>query len=135
MSDIPKIYPLRLQPDQDLKNALIEFTLAENIKAGYIITCVGSLQQACIRFAGLNTADIFRQKFEILSLSGTLCPDGVHLHIALADSNGRVIGGHLVNGNIIFTTAEIVIGTVPGITFARLDDAASGFKELVVFQK
>jgi predicted DNA-binding protein with PD1-like motif len=46
---------------------------------------------------------------EILSLSGTLSRDGAHLHIAVASSNGTVIGGHLCSGSLARTTAELEI--------------------------
>ena len=36
------------------------------------------------------------ERFEVLSLVGTLSQDGVHLHISLGDADGKVWGGHLV---------------------------------------
>ena len=32
---------------------------------------------------------------------------GCHIHISLADSEGHMIGGHTVDNDIIFTTAEV----------------------------
>lgn len=32
-----------------------------------------------------------------------------HLHITVADSSGRVLGGHLCAGSLVRTTAELVI--------------------------
>ena len=42
-----------------------------------------------------------------MSLVGTISTSGCHLHISLADSEGHMIGGHLVDNDIIFTTAEV----------------------------
>lgn len=44
---------------------------------------------------------------EILSLVGTLSGGHGHLHISLSDSEGRVVGGHLIGDDEIFTTVEV----------------------------
>lgn len=73
------------------------------------------------------------ENFEIVSLVGTLQGSGeCHLHISLADKDGKVIGGHVVGGCEIFTTAEIVLGAMSGFCFDRVFDDRTGFKELVV---
>lgn len=38
------------------------------------------------------------ERFEIVSLTGTLSRHGAHLHIAIADFQGNVVGGHLMDG-------------------------------------
>ena len=50
-----------------------------------------------------------KERHEIVSLVRTLS-DGGHLHTSLSDSQGRVIGGHVMEYMIVFTTAEIIIG-------------------------
>jgi predicted DNA-binding protein with PD1-like motif len=70
--------------------------------------------------------------FEILSVEGTLSADGCHVHIAVSDHSGAVLGGHLVRGCVVRTTAEIVLAEVESLDFAREHDAATGFSELVV---
>jgi predicted DNA-binding protein with PD1-like motif len=67
---------------------------------------------------------------KIVSLVGTLGQDGVHLHISIADSTGKTTGGHLVDGCLVYTTAEIVIGDAQGLTFSREQDEQTGYKEL-----
>ena len=49
-------------------------------------------------------------------------------------SNGeeRTIGGHLGEGSIVHTTAEIVIAGLRDHRFSREPDAATGYRELVV---
>lgn len=127
-----KIFPLRLKPDLDLKESLKDFVDLNNIKAGFILTAVGSLKQAKIRFANSYNSQFLTEKFEIISLVGTISTDGIHLHIALADQNGKTIGGHLDNGCIIYTTAEIVIGASEEFTFIRTIEKQTGFKELEI---
>ena len=80
-----KIFPLRLKPNDDLRQSLKNFAIQQNIKAGFIITAIGSLKQATIRFANQNETTILNDKFEILSLNGTIATTGVHLHIAISD--------------------------------------------------
>jgi predicted DNA-binding protein with PD1-like motif len=57
---------------------------------------------------------------------------GSHLHISISDSTGRTIGGHLKEGSIVYTTAEIVLGLLPDIVFERQVDPTYGYKELVI---
>jgi predicted DNA-binding protein with PD1-like motif len=125
-----KTYALRLRPGQDLRVELERFTKSRGIRAGFILTAVGSLQKASLRLANQSSTTSFEDKFEIVSLVGTLAPDGPHLHLSLSDSTGRTIGGHLVEGSIIYTTAEIVVGELKGVRFTREQDAQTGYKEL-----
>jgi len=129
-----QLFALRLQPKQDLKQELRDFVQKSQIKAGCIVSGVGSLQQAVIRFANQPSATIFTDYFEIISLSGTLSVHGVHLHIAIADANGKIMGGHLSDGSIIYTTAEIVLAEAPNLTFLRTPDVATGYQELEIIQ-
>lgn len=126
------IYALRLRPMHDLKHELIAFTQQQSIQAGFILTCVGSLQVAALRLANRDETTIYERKFEICSLVGTLDPEGCHLHISLSDGTGAMIGGHLQDGNLIYTTAEIVIGAATNFTFRRDHDAQTGYPELVI---
>lgn len=127
-----KYYALRLHPGQDVKNEITDFTKKQQIKAGIVLTCIGSLSSARLRLADENVTKKLEEKFEILSLQGTLSQDGCHLHISISDSEGSVIGGHLLDGCIIYTTAEIVIGEVDDLTFSREYDPQTGFDELKV---
>lgn len=77
---------------------------------------------------------VLHDRFEILSLNGTLSTSGIHLHIAISNKEGKTIGGHLEHGCIIYTTAEIVIGTSEEFTFLRTVDEETGFKEIEIKQ-
>ena len=127
-----KIFATRLKPDQDLKASLKDFVEQNNIQSGFILTTVGSLKQATLRFASQDNYQIFNERFEIVSLVVTLSIHGSHLHISLSDKNGKTIGGHLVDGCIIYTTAEIVIGTSEQFIFQRTVDEKTGYKELEI---
>ncbi|MFN8287853.1 MAG: PPC domain-containing DNA-binding protein [Chitinophagales bacterium] len=127
-----RTHAFRLHPGDDLKISLQQFCVEKQIKAACILSCVGSLQQANLRFADKKEGQLIQQKLEIVSLVGTLSIHGLHLHIALADGDGKMIGGHLLDGNFIYTTAEIVIGELEGVEFLREQDTSTGYKELVI---
>ena len=99
-------------------------------QAGCVISGIGSLSVVQLRFAGAAAATTIHGELEILSLSGTLSADGAHLHIAISDSRGTVIGGHLYAGSLVRTTAELVIGLLPEWRFSRELDTATGYAEL-----
>jgi predicted DNA-binding protein with PD1-like motif len=126
-------YALRLSPGQDIKTELQKFVNTHSIEAACVITCVGSLQKATLRLANQPDYQVYTQKMEIVSLVGILSTEGSHLHISLSDSTGATIGGHLLDGCQVYTTAEIVLGIMPNYRFAREHDAASGYKELKVY--
>jgi uncharacterized protein len=128
-------HTLRLVPGEMLKETLAAWTQAHAIDAAAIITCVGSLKKAAIRYANSNATTITEGKYEIVSLTGTLSRHGIHLHISLSDSDGKTTGGHLMDGCEIFTTAEIVLAELEGVIFKRLPDAATGYLELNVEKK
>lgn len=69
-----------------------------------------------------------------MSLVGTLNQPG-HLHISLADSKGQVIGGHVMEDLIIYTTAEVIIGECNDISFSREPCDKSGWDELVISKR
>ncbi len=127
-----KVVPLRLQPGDDLRQALETWMGEQREQAGCVISAVGSLSVAQLRLAGAVMATVIHGELEILSLSGTLSPDGSHLHIAIAGSSGAVIGGHLCAGSLVRTTAELVIGLLPEWCFSREFDPATGHAELVI---
>jgi len=127
-----KVVPLRLRPGDDLRRALDAWMAEKQEQAGCVISGVGSLSMAQLRLAGAIEEMAIHGDLEILSLSGTLSPDGVHLHIAIADSSGAVIGGHLCAGSLVRTTAELVIGLLPDWRFNRELDPATGYAELAI---
>lgn len=127
-----KTYALRLRPGQDLKGELIRFTQEKGLQAGIILTCVGSLEQTSLRMAGVDTIRTWDERVEIVSLVGTLSADGAHLHLCIADTEGRAWGGHLLDGCLVYTTAEIAIAELDDLKFIRAVDPATGYKELEV---
>ncbi|PHX67704.1 MAG: DNA-binding protein [Cyanobium sp. Baikal-G2] len=127
-----KVVPLRMQPGDDLRQALETWMGEQEEQAGCVISAIGSLSMVQLRFAGAAAATTIHGELEILSLSGTLSADGAHLHIAIADSSGAVIGGHLCPDSLVRTTAELVLGLLPEWRFSRELDPATKFAELQI---
>ena len=126
-------FALRLHPKEDLKISLDAFARDHHLQAACIVTCVGSLRQAVLRFANQSQVTPLEGKFEIVSLVGAFSEVGGHYHISISDGRGRTVGGHLMDGCLIYTTAEIVIGVLPGVRFLREPDAETGYDELAIY--
>jgi predicted DNA-binding protein with PD1-like motif len=125
-------YAFRLKPNEDLKEGIISFAKKQNLKAGAIVTCVGSLTQFHMRFANQEKGTKQIGHFEIVSMIGTFSDSTSHLHISVSDSTGQTTGGHLLEGNLIYTTAEIVVIDLKDIEFKREPDSTFGYKELFI---
>ncbi len=128
-------YTIRLRPGQDLKAELDAFVAAHQIKAGALLTCVGSLTDLSLRLANQEAPTTWQGHFEIVSLVGMLSENGSHLHLSASDSTGRTLGGHLMAGCRIYTTAELLIGVMPDLVYSREPDPTYGYRELVVRKK
>jgi hypothetical protein len=124
------IHVLRLTAGEDLRDALGRAPEQLDFDAGYIVAAVGSVEPAVIRLAGRDEPTKLDGPQEIVLLSGTLSRDGPHLHLAVADANGRVTAGHLMRGSLVRTTAELVLGVATGWKFSREFDAETGHMEL-----
>ncbi|MBC7452706.1 MAG: DUF296 domain-containing protein [Massilia sp.] len=135
-SGAPSTHVLRLSPGDDLRAGLVkafaDLSRTHGVTAGCVISSVGSLSRAVLRYAAEDRGTEIVAPLELITLSGTLSPDGVHLHASIADAQGRMTGGHLMPGCIVRTTAEVVLALLPEWEFGREVDAATGFKELVV---
>jgi len=133
--DDNKVYALRLKPGEDLRKGIDVIVKEKNITAGWINTCVGSLTDYNIRFANQQEGSRGSGHFEIVSLTGTVSVNGSHLHISISDNTGKTIGGHLMDGCKIYTTAEIVIGSTSTYEFKRENDGTTPWEELQVNEK
>ncbi|MEB3330236.1 MAG: DUF296 domain-containing protein [Candidatus Sericytochromatia bacterium] len=131
IAEAVRAHALRWGPGVDLRKAL-QAWVHQRGGAWAVTTVVGSLARASVRCAGKDGYSDWAGPLEIVSLTGTLAASGVHLHVALADSQGVTRGGHLGDGAIVFTTAEVVLTELVGISFQRLHDPCTGYRELVI---
>lgn len=119
-------------PGLDLRKELIRFAGENDLHAAFVLTCVGSLSAAVLRMPGAKIVRRYDEPLEIISLVGTFSTESEHLHLGMSRLDGSCVGGHVEDGCIVRTTAEVVVGDLLDVTFDRALDAETGFPELVV---
>jgi uncharacterized protein len=124
--------PLRVPPGVDLRRALESAVATRLCRAAFVISGIGSLHHARLRLAGSDEPSAWDGDLEILTLAGTVSSDGSHLHMSMADAQGRVYGGHIAYGCTVRTTAEVLLLLLPEWSFTRELDPSTGFAELIV---
>lgn len=131
-----KSHTFRLKPGMDLFDSIEEFVKQHQIEAGCVLSSVGSLTHATLRLANRSYYNEYDGHFEIVSMTGTVSVHGSHIHVAISDGDGVTIGGHLVSGCKIYTTAEIVLLELDDVVYKReLFENDSGYEELAVYKK
>ena len=125
-------FTFRLKAGQDLLDEIETVVGEKNIEAGCVLSAVGSLTHATLRLADREYYSEYEGHFEIVSMTGTVSVHGSHLHISISDGAGKTIGGHLVPGCKIYTTAEMVLGIFEDVVYRREYAEDSGYDELVV---
>jgi len=134
--------PIRLNPGEDLRSAIEAAVRGANCRAAFVLSGIGSLSSAGLRFAGAEQPRRLTGDMEILSLSGTVAFNGTgedarsssHLHMALSTATGEVLGGHVAPGCTVRTTAEVLLALLPEWEFSREPDAVTGYLELQITQ-
>lgn len=131
--------PIRLNPGDDLRAAIEAAVRGANCRAAFVISGIGSLSSAGLRFAGAEQPRRFTGDSEIHSLSSSVAFDGAHssshLHMALSTASGEVFGGHVAPGCMVRTTAEVLLALLPDWAFSRAPDAATGYLEFEVTKR
>ena len=127
-------YTFRLKSVQDLFDSIESVVRDKQIEAGCVLSGIGSLTRFTVRLADRDVPTEYEGHFEIVSLTGLVSVHGSHLHISVSDGDGRTIGGHLVSGCKIYTTAEIVLAKFTDEIYKREFAQDSGYDELVVYK-
>ncbi len=126
-------YIFRLTYGCDLRQSIEDFCRNNGITSAVIVTVVGSLYQAVIRLADGHSTVSLNEQYEIVSLTGTVSDNGSHMHIAMAERQGKVLGGHVCYGCLVNTTAEVAIRSLDGTyRLTRQLDDTTGYNELVI---
>ena len=127
-----KTHVFRLRRGSDLLKALQEYARTRRIAAGTVVSGVGCVTRARVRGASGVAVRELNEPLEIVSLMGTLSAARTHLHIALAREDLTVLGGHLMEGCIVNTTAEVVLLELDGVRFGAEWDGETGYDELAI---
>ena len=116
-----KTLVVRLEPGEDIVSSLLKLAKKEDIKLADV-RGLGAVNDAELGLFDIDskiyhTNEFKNENFEIVSLTGNISEmDGekyLHTHMAIADKDGHVFGGHLSKG-IISATAEIFVSVVNG---------------------
>jgi len=103
---------LHLDAGSDVHQSLAALAREEGGQ-GFVLSVVGNLSQAVFQCPGRAEPTRLRGELEIITLSGTLSPEGVHLHLSFSDGDCRVWGGHLESGTLVLRGADLLVGFLP----------------------
>ena len=120
----------RVLPGQDLAKTIERYCAERQITAAAVVACAGCLR--VVRFRMADGVTIYEKQVdaEIVSLSGTISEQGMHVHISVCDQKLHTFGGHLTSGCIVNTTAEVVLLHLDQWRLTRKPDPATGYDEL-----
>lgn len=121
----------RLHRGDDLLKSIQALAQEQHIGAGVVLSAVGCITKGIVRDASGVALRKIDEPCEIVSLNGTVSEVRCHLHIALSKEDLSTVGGHLVEGCIINTTCELVLGILDGRRIGREFDAETGYDELI----
>ncbi|TCW32032.1 hypothetical protein EDC21_1303 [Thermohydrogenium kirishiense] len=132
--DVKRRFMGRFKYDNDLLQEITNFIINENIRSGEI-RIIGAVKKARFGYFNQSTKEYkFIEKnehMEILSAIGNISLKNgkpfPHVHITLADKDGNVFGGHLMEGTKIFA-AEFVIVDYGENNLERVDDEFTGLQ-------
>lgn len=126
---------LRLDDGQDLFATLTEFARREDIEAAVVVSGIGMVQRATIGYwdgTRYQTQEL-SVPHEVVALHGSIArADGVpsiHLHLAAAGPDHRLVGGHLMQATV-GVLQEILLVAFPGRTFGRPMSEVLGLRML-----
>jgi uncharacterized protein len=107
--------PLHLEAGSDVRRSLEQLAQQQQ-SGGFVLSVVGNLSQAAFACPGKTAPTVLQGELEIITLQGTLSPDGVHLHLSFSDAECQVWGGHLEHGSLVLRGADLLVGflTEPG---------------------
>lgn len=123
-------FAIRLKRGEDLKVSIEKICKDNSFNTAVVLSGVGCVSKAKMRLAKAIDYLEVEEDFEIVSLNGTVSNGEAHIHIALSDEIGNVIGGHLCEGNIINTTCELVLGVLEEYESSREFDENTGYDEI-----
>jgi predicted DNA-binding protein with PD1-like motif len=129
--DVRRNYFVRVEHDADLVKYVAEFSAENNIELGSF-TAIGALKSAKLGFYDQKKHEYLEveQPFpcEIASCVGNISLKNgevfVHAHVVLADGEGGIKAGHLLEGKVF--AAEVHIAELLGEKLERDHDKVTG---------
>ena len=134
VGSLGKIITMRFEPGLEVLSSLTEICRENGLNNGLILGGIGSLAKAvfCNPEAkaqeksgyGYGAPIILEGAIELISVSGMICQGGkgeilIHAHAAFSDKDGKGYAGHLLEGNIVLKTVDLVVSEIKGIHMGR----------------
>lgn len=135
---IKEVVAFRLKPGDDVLLSIIKACEENNVKNGVILCGIGSLKGAkmfnptpvptSVSKMGYgyppSPQELRTGAIELLNISGIIChsDEGAvspHIHFTVSDELGCAWGGHMVEGNTVLLTVEVVVGVFDKIDMVR----------------
>lgn len=123
-----RIVVIRLKNGANLLEGMIQVVKEQNIKNGVILSAIGSLRGYEVHQISnreLPTQDTFEknplQPADLVSMNGYVIDGRIHAHMTLATPD-HVIGGHVEDGNEVYTFAIVTIGVMNSTDLNKIDD-------------
>ncbi len=118
----------RLKKGDDLLGALTRLCTEANIRLGKI-QAIGAVSKAVVGFYLQEAREYVSLDYnyhqEIISLQGNVSiKDGqpfIHAHLALSDGQGKLYGGHLMEGTLVFSCEYIINEYIPEMADVKED--------------
>ncbi len=123
---------VRLPFESDLYDEITAYARDHDIRAASV-TCLGAVRRASLRYYDQDGRDYrdfsLERHLEVVASVGNISLlDGepfLHLHMALADEDGRAFGGHVNQGTTVFAL-EVTIFELDGEPPERAHDSCTG---------
>lgn len=121
----------RLRRGDDLLREVQNIAREEQLQLAVILSAVGCVTRARVRDASGVTVREICEPCEIVSATGTVSAARCHVHVSFVKEDLSTVGGHLMEGCIINTTCELVLGVVEGWRCGVEQDEETGYDEIV----
>ena len=140
--NLGKVLPIQLPSGEDLITSLKSACAKQGIRYAAIMSTVGSLSEMTIESVVVSKTTVTGSDYgpphvipgplQVMSLEGIIydAANGemdLHLHGLFADTEGKIHGGHLIEGgNPILARLAIVVGEITGVRMVERLDEESG---------
>ena len=121
----------RLRRGDDLLRSSEKIAQEEQLGLAVILSAVGCVSRGRVRDASGVTVRDINEDCEIVSATGTVSRKRCHIHVSFSKEDLSTVGGHLMEGCIINTTCELVLGVVDGWHCGVEQDEETGYDEIV----
>ena len=124
--EINQLILVRLNPGDDLLDAVTLAAKENGVQNGLILSGIGSLSAYrvhVVKTTGLPPGDVFFEgegPFDILQVTGVVLDGRVHAHITFSNTE-KAMGGHLERGCRVLTFSVITLADTPDADLTQWD--------------